>query len=81
MKKLTKEEAEGRVMVTNGRTTKIWAAVAGLLTGEVLIIERKDWTGKRPPYDVVKRVAKKTNHQYEWGRSLDGKGWEVRRLA
>lgn len=80
MKKLTKEEAADRVMLNNGRTTKVWAAIASLLPGEVLIITRDDWKTKRPPYDTAKRVAKKTNRSFEWGRSLDGKGWDIKRI-
>lgn len=81
MKKLSAEEGKDLMPVTNGRTTLVSAIVSNLLIGEVLIIARADWKGKKPPYQVVNRVAKKTGRTFEKGRMPDGSGWMVKRLS
>jgi hypothetical protein len=81
MKKLSAEEGKDFIPVTNGRTTKVRAMVSTLLVGEVLIITRQEWHGKRPPYEVVNRVAKASGRQFIKGRTPDGTGWAVKRVS
>jgi hypothetical protein len=81
MKKHTVEEAKDMIPVSNGRTSLVSVEVTGLKVGEALTITRADWPGKRPPYDVINRVAKKTGRTFIKGRSHDGKGWDVKRMS
>ena len=81
MKKLNAEEGKDFLPITNGRTTMIYAALLTLEVNEVLLITRQDWKGKRPPYEVVSRVEKKTGRTFLKGRSPDGQGWAVKRLS
>ena len=81
MKKLNTDQAAEITPVTNGRTTKVWAALTELLPGEGLVITRNDWKAKHPPYKVAKRVGIKTNRKFEWGRMPDGSGWLIKRVG
>ena len=81
MKKLTAEESKNLVPVTNGRTSRVIAEASTLLMGETLIITRDDWKSKRPPYQAVDRLAKRTGRKFVRGRTPDGKGWMVTRVG
>jgi len=53
-----------------------------LKPGEGLAIDRgADWIGKRPPYQLINRFAKKHNWNIDTGRSPDGKGWIAKRVS
>ncbi len=81
MKKYSVEEAKSLHIVTSGRTTKISAMTYSLEIGEAFDITRADWKGKKPPYNIINRVAKKTGRKFIKGRLPDGTGWVVKRIA
>lgn len=81
MKKYNAEEARDKTIVSHGRTSMVSAQIASLKVGELLEITRQDWKGKRPPYGIVNRVAKKTGRVFERGKNADGTAWLVRRIS
>ncbi|MFN8322151.1 MAG: hypothetical protein U0T74_05785 [Chitinophagales bacterium] len=81
MRIINAEEARSLTPILWGRTTQVSAAVANLDVGQTLEITRQDWKAKRPPYAVVKRVAKKYGRVFEKGRNQKGNGWWVKRIS
>lgn len=81
MQKLNAEEGKNYLPITHGRTTMIRAALFSLEINEVLIITRNDWKAKKPPYEMVNRLAKKTGRVFIKGRTTDGTGWAVKRIS
>jgi len=75
MRIIKEEEARSLTPILWGRTTKVSAAVANLKVGQVLETTRQDWKAKRPPYAVIKRVAKKYGRVFERGRNEKVNGW------
>jgi hypothetical protein len=81
MKILSAEEAKDFFVVSSGRQTKVSAMASELKVGEVLIITRADWKRKKPPYDVINYLAKKSGRKFLKGRMPDGSGWMVKRVS
>jgi hypothetical protein len=82
MKKFNKEEAANILMLKGGRHTNVHVNLSQLEVGEAIFIEKGvDWKSKTPPYGLVSRFAAKHKRQFEKGRSVDGKGWIVKRVS
>jgi len=81
MQKLSAEEAKDLVLITGKRVSKISAQLLQLNVNEALLILRSDWKGKKPPYNIINRLAKKTGRKFIKGRLPDGSGWGVKRVA
>ena len=82
MKKLSKEEVDTLPLLKKGRHTRLSKELAMLKPGEGLQIEKgTDWIGKRPPYRLITRFAKKHKWNIDAGRSPDGKGWIAKRIS
>jgi hypothetical protein len=81
MRVVKKEEAENTILAKAGRTSKISAMTSTLQVGEMLEIKTTDWKGKKPPYNIINRLAKKTGRKFIKGRLPDGSGWGVKRVA
>lgn len=81
MKILSVEEAKDLFIITSGRQSKVSGMVSLLKVGEALIITRADWPSKKPPYDVINYLAKKTGRTFQKGRMPDGSAWVVKRLS
>jgi hypothetical protein len=80
MKKYNSEE-DGDQPFFKGRGTRVYQMLITLKIGETLFVETKDWKGKRQPYYVANRVAKKTGRTFESGKTMDGGGWKFKRLT
>lgn len=82
MKKLNKEDVDALPLLKKGRHTRLSKMLATLKQGEGLHIEKgKDWIGKRPPYRLITRFAKKHNWKIDTGRSPQEDGWIARRIS
>lgn len=81
MRVVKKEEAAEMILAKSGRTSKISALASTLQVGEMLEIKTTDWRGKKPPYNIINWVSKKTGRKFIKGRLPDGSGWGVKRLA
>lgn len=81
MQKLSKEEADQIIPAGKGRNTLVGGAVKNLAVGEGLIITRKDWFTKSPPYTAINYVARTTGRTFRKGRMPDGSGWFVQRVS
>lgn len=81
MKRLSPEEVANLHPIKGGRHTWLHKELHMIELGAGLIIHNKDWNGKRPPYEVIRRVAKKLSRKFEYGRLPDGTGWLVKRIA
>ncbi len=80
MKKYNSDEDDGQHFF-KGRGTRVYQMLISLKPGETLFISTDDWKGKRQPYYVANRVAKKTGWKLESGKTLDGGGWKVKRIS
>jgi hypothetical protein len=81
MKKFKAGEGED-IMFFKGHRTRLNQHLSTLQPGDRLIIERDiDWKGKRDPYYIINRLAKKNGWKFESGKTLDGKGWGVKRIS
>lgn len=80
MQKLTKEQADKILPIGKGRNTQVSAAVKYLQIGEGLVITRKDWKTKTPPYNTISYIERTTKRKYRKGRMPDGTGWFVQRM-
>lgn len=81
MKVLEGKEADEVVGLGPGRNTLVKKQLLQLKVGQVLIIEKGiDWVTKQPPYRTIRNVGKTHKRKFEYGRTVDGVGWFVRRL-
>jgi len=81
MKKLTKEEVAGLPILKKGRRSRVNMQIAQLKPGEGAEIKKEtDWIGKRPPYRLISRFAKRHGWKLLATRSPDDKGWIVVRV-
>jgi hypothetical protein len=79
MKKYNSNEDDG--FLFKGRGTRVYQMLMSMKAGETLLIEPTDWKGKRQPYYVINRVAKKNGWKIEAGKSIEGGGWKVKRIT
>ena len=79
MKKITKEEAE-KLQTKLGSSTVVRTEVTFMKVGEVLIIEKRDWTQKKGPGQMLQRVTEKTKQRYTLKTLADESGWLVERI-
>ncbi len=81
MQILSAEESKDLEPITFGRTSKVVGYASLLKVGEAMVITRKDWPSKNPPYAAIDRLAKKTGRTFDRGKMPDGSGWLVKRKA
>ena len=81
MKKLSAEEAKNVHPVGKGKFTWLYKELIQLAVNEAIIINNQDWKTKTGPYPTIKRAAKNTHFQFEYGRMPDGSGWIVKRVG
>ena len=79
MKKITKEEA-AKLQRKLGSSTLVRTEVTFMKVGEILVIERKDWTQKKGPGQMIQRVTEKTKQKYMLKTLADESGWLVERI-
>ena len=80
MKKITKEEA-AKLQTKVGSSSAVRTAVVHLKVGEILLIEKADWTQKKGPGQMLSRLAKKTGMEFKLQTvDSDGGGWIVERV-
>ncbi len=79
MKKITKEDA-AKLATKIGSSSAVRTAVIYLQVGEVLVIERSDWTQKKGPGQMVQRVTERTKQKYTVKTLADDSGWVVERV-
>jgi len=78
MKKLSKEEVQGLPILKKGSRTRLNIMLSQLKAGEGLDIKKEiDWIGKRPPYQLISRFAKRHGWKLDATRSPDDSGWIV----
>jgi hypothetical protein len=81
MRKLTPEEASEVVMLKKGRRTRLNIELSQLKAGEGIEIKKQtDWVGKRPPYRLISRFAKRHGWKIVATRAPDDMGWRVTRV-
>ena len=81
MRKLKPEEASQALMLKKGRRSRINIELSQLKPGEGIEIKKKnDWVGKRPPYQLISRFAKRHGWKLEARRAPDDGGWFVTRV-
>ncbi len=80
MKKITKEEA-AKLQTKLGSSTVVRTAVVHLQVGEILLIEKGDWTQKKGPGQMLQRVTERTKQKYTCSALADGSGWLVERVG
>ena len=80
MKKLTKEEA-AKLSFKLGTSTVVRTVVMHLDLEEILLIEKKDWTQKNGPGQMLTRITEKTNRKFSMKTLADDSGWVVERVS
>ena len=81
MRIVSEDESRHLHPLGRGRYTYVHAMLSQLKPGQSLIIDRKDWVTRRPPYEVIRTAARKFNYSLSYGRMPDGSGWLVKRMG
>lgn len=81
MKIIPKEEFTGPLPGKPGKDSPLRAMLLQLRPGDVLEIEKSEWTKAKPPYHIIAHLKKKLKRTFEYCRKLDGNGWMFRRLT
>lgn len=81
MKKLPPDEAANINPLGRGKHSWLYREMAQLKQGEAIIVEHKEWKGKREPYAVMRKAAQNLNYKITYGRMPDRTGWIVKRTA
>ncbi len=81
MEKISKEEANGLVLLSNGREIWLTAKLKELPIGEGITLKRTEWKAKYPPTQVARKLEKKYNWKFRTGRLLDNSGWLLQRVS
>jgi len=79
MRKLTKEEAE-KLVPKKGSSSVVRTAVMHLGVGEILLIDKSDWTQKTGPGQMLTRLSKSSGMVFNLNALADGSGWVVERV-
>ena len=80
MRILADEEAAGLPLFKKGRRTRLNVKISQLKPGQILEVKKvTDWIGKRPPYQLVNRFAKRHGWKLLASPSPDETGWLVKR--
>lgn len=84
-KKVTRAEMEAKgaapIGILRGGGHPIRSLIMKLLPGEILFINKGDWTWKHAsPNVIVKKMAKRLHWQLEFSKALDNSGWFVERI-
>ena len=79
MKKITKEEA-AKLQTKVGSSSAVRTAVVHLQVGEILLIEKADWTQQKGPGQMLSRLTERTKQRYKLSALADGSGWLVERV-
>ncbi len=77
MKKLTEAEFNAMRLKPAGKTSYARNMLFNMQPGEIILLEKQDWTQKRPPTQLINRLNKKTGRKYSLLKSLDKPGWVV----
>jgi len=80
MKKLTKEEAEKIPVQGKGRSSAVSSALQAMKVGEIVLLARMEWSWKRGPSIICKRLEKKMGLVFTCKRVMDGSGWIIKRI-
>lgn len=81
MKKLSKEEAEKIRTRPSGRGSYAYKVLMAMRVGEIILLERKDWTWKsRKPGTYCKWLERKKNRKWNCAEAVDGSGWVIERV-
>ncbi len=78
---IPKEEAPEILPVSRGRNTLLRVMLMQMKVGEILVLPKEDWKTKNSPRYIIAYLRKKTSLRYDYGKSIDGKGWQFRRVA
>lgn len=78
MKKLTKEDA-AKLLLRKGTSSPVRTAVVQMQVGEILLIEKADWSQRNGPGQMCSRITKRTGQEYKLNAVADGSGWVVER--
>jgi len=81
MKRITKAEADQMVKRPDGRLTYARGLLITMKVGEVILLERKDWTRKwQVPSTFCKWLGRETTGAWKCETLMDGTGWVIERL-
>lgn len=81
MRRISKKEAEKLKTQVNGKRSRVRAEIESLEVGEIMLLERKDWTQPtHSPTRMVKQVETAMKRKYTCARLIDGTGWLIERL-
>ena len=79
MKKLTKEEAS-KLILKKGSSTPVRTAIMHMAVGEILQIERQEWTQSKGPGQMLTRLSKRTGMEFKLNTIANDGGWIVERV-
>ena len=81
MKKLTKAESAAIPQRPNTRSTLVRVYIQAMQPGDIIMIEKHEWTWKRhnPGY-ICNQLRKQKRWKFTCNKILDGSGWVVERL-
>lgn len=80
MKKITKEEKD-KLVLRKGKSTPVRTGVMHLQPGEILLIDKSDWTQTNGPGQMLSRLSKKTGMEFKLETVDTGNGgWVVERV-
>lgn len=79
MRKLTKEEAE-KLVLKKGSSSVVRTAVMHMTVGEILLVNKTDWTQQTGPGQMLTRLGKSTGMVFNLNALADGSGWVVERV-
>lgn len=81
MKKLTKEEAKLLPKGPTGYYSPIRAYLLAMEPGEIILLEKKDWTRKtQTPFTYCNWLSKRTGKGWKCERLIDKSGWVIERV-
>jgi len=81
MKKLTKEELQKMELKPTQRQTLARTYILRMQPGDIILIERHEWTWKKhKPSVIANEIAKRKRWKLTCNELTDGTGWVIERL-
>lgn len=81
MRIITDAEAESIIAKPAGNASRLRTMMLQLKTGQILLVERKDWRWKtKAPSVMCRRLERKSTLKFECKVMLDGSGWLIKRV-
>jgi hypothetical protein len=81
MKKITKEELQKMELKPTKRQTLARTYILRMQPGDIILIERHEWTWKKhKPSVIANEIAKRKRWKLTCNELTDGTGWVIERL-